>query len=53
MEFLIFKKFGIGKRLIHPKPNELPLYARMKCVFGFGLKNVGGLKLKVGKYNYG
>ena len=25
MEFLIFKKFGIGKRLIHPKPNQLPL----------------------------
>ena len=25
MEFLIFKKFGIGKRLIHPKPNLLPL----------------------------
>ena len=39
MEFLIFKKFGIGKRLIHPKPNQLPLYAHMKCVFGVGLKN--------------
>ena len=25
MEFLIFKKFGIGKRLIRPKPNQLPL----------------------------
>ena len=25
MEFLIFKKFGIGKRLIHPKSNQLPL----------------------------
>ena len=25
MEFLIFKKFGIGKRLVHPKPNQLPL----------------------------
>ena len=25
MEFLIFKNFGIGKRLIHPKPNQLPL----------------------------
>ena len=25
MDFLTFKKFGIGKRLIHPKPKQLPL----------------------------